>query len=176
MLTAEARQHLASLVGLPHVWSEITLRRKRGSVMAQKVVVEMVDDLDGTVGEGVTTVTFGLDGRSYEIELTSKNAEKLRDGLAAFVAGARRGSTRAKSTVRSGPRQSAAARERSHAIREWARGSGLDVAERGRIPASVIEAYEQAQRVHEVAQPKAATKKSSAKKQATELKQPAFSG
>lgn len=119
--------------------------------MAQKVVVEMVDDLDGSVGEGVTTVGFALDGRSYEIDLNVRNAQKLRDSLAEFVASSRRprsgrggGATRPTST------DDLAARERAQAIREWAREAGRDVSGRGRIPATVIEAYEQAQQ-----QPKA---------------------
>jgi len=140
--------------------------------MAQKVVVEIVDDLDGTVGEDVTTVAFGLDGRTYEIDLSSKNADKLRASLADYVAGARRGGGR--SAARSATPPAAATRERSHAIRQWARESGHGVSDRGRIPASVIEAYEQAQSAPEPA-PAKTRKKSSAKK-ATKPKQPAFSG
>lgn len=114
--------------------------------MAQKVFVEMVDDLDGSVGEGVTTVGFALDGRSYEIDLNSGNAEKLRDSLAEFIAaGRRQRSGRAASRPQASASVDPAARERAHAIREWARGAGHDVSERGRIPAVVAEAYEAAQ-------------------------------
>jgi hypothetical protein len=114
--------------------------------MAQKVFVEMVDDLDGSVGEGVTTVGFALDGRSYEIDLNSGNAEKLRESLAEFIAaGRRQRSGRAASRPQASASVDPAARERAHAIREWARGAGHDVSERGRIPAVVAEAYEAAQ-------------------------------
>ena len=135
--------------------------------------MEIVDDLDGTVGEDVTTVAFGLDGRTYEIDLSSKNADKLRASLADYVAGARRGGGRGRSAARSATPPAAATRERSHAIRQWARESGHDVSDRGRIPASVIEAYEQAQSAPEPA-PAKTRKKSSAKK-AAKPKQPAFS-
>ncbi|MFD1044371.1 Lsr2 family protein, partial [Kibdelosporangium lantanae] len=64
--------------------------------MAQKVTVELVDDLDGTVAEDISTVTFGLDGVAYEIDLTVGNAEKLRKLLDDFVGGARRTGGRAK--------------------------------------------------------------------------------
>jgi hypothetical protein len=115
--------------------------------MAQKVVVELVDDLDGTASDDISTVTFELDGVEYEIDLTEDNANRLRDGLANFIAAARRTGGR----VRRGTRASrpsgrpAADREQTKAIREWARDNGYDLAERGRIPGSVIAAYEQAQ-------------------------------
>jgi hypothetical protein len=115
--------------------------------MAQKVVVEMVDDLDGTAGSDVTTVAFALDGRGYEIDLNERNARKLRDALADFVAAGRRqrpgrggGASRPAASS-----HDAAARERAHAIREWAREAGHEVSGRGRIPAAVVQAYEQAQ-------------------------------
>jgi hypothetical protein len=134
--------------------------------MAQKVFVEMVDDLDGSVGEGVTTVGFALDGRSYEIDLNSGNAEKLRDSLAEFIAaGRRQRSGRAASRPQASASVDPAARERAHAIREWARGAGHDVSERGRIPAVVAEAYEAAQQATKkvVAKVTKAPAKSSAK-------------
>jgi hypothetical protein len=134
--------------------------------MAQKVFVEMVDDLDGSVGEGVTTVGFALDGRSYEIDLNSDNAEKLRESLAEFIAaGRRQRSGRAASRPQASASVDPAARERAHAIREWARGAGHDVSERGRIPAVVAEAYEAAQQATKkvVAKVTKAPAKSSAK-------------
>jgi hypothetical protein len=125
--------------------------------MAQKVFVEMVDDLDGSVGEGVTTVGFALDGRSYEIDLNSGNAENLRASLAEFIAaGRRQRSGRAPSRPQASASVDPAARERAHAIREWARGAGHDVSERGRIPAVVAEAYEAAQQAPKKVAAKAA--------------------
>ncbi len=105
--------------------------------MAQRVNIVLVDDIDGS--EATETVTFGLDGTSYEIDLNDKNAAKLRDALATYVghgrkvAGGRR--TRSKSsTATSG----ASAKE----IRDWARSNGFKVPDRGRIPADVREAFD----------------------------------
>ena len=132
--------------------------------MAQKVVVEMVDDLDGSPGGDVTTVGFALDGRSYEIDLNGRNAENLRASLAEFIAASRRHRAgRGGGTVKAAPAHDAAARERAHAIREWAREAGHEVSGRGRIPAAVVDAYEQAQQAPEPA-PKAAAPKAAAPK------------
>lgn len=110
--------------------------------MAQQVLVSLVDDLDGQ--EANETVTFGLDGKSYEIDLSGGNASKLRDALAEYVAAARRpGSERRRSSgggVRPAGR-AAVDREQSQAIREWARKQGMKVSDRGRIPADVQAAY-----------------------------------
>lgn len=112
--------------------------------MAQKVTVQLVDDLDGSTAE--ETVEFGLDGVSYQIDLSSGNAEKIRDLLADYVAHARR-SGRGRRPSAAGVRSSRAAavdREQNQAIREWARKRGLKVSERGRISAEVLDAYHQA--------------------------------
>jgi Lsr2 len=115
--------------------------------MGQKVVVELVDDLDGTVSDDITTVSFGLDGVSYEIDLTEDNASKLRDAFAEYVASARRTGGRLKRGT--APAKAAARpatdREQTRAIRDWARENGYELAERGRIPSHVIAAYEEAQ-------------------------------
>lgn len=108
--------------------------------MAQQVLVSLVDDLDGQVAN--ETVEFGLDGKSYEIDLSSENAGKLRVALANYVAVARPpgGSARRRSGG-SGTRGTAVNREQNQAIREWARKRGMKVSERGRIPADLLEAY-----------------------------------
>ena len=116
--------------------------------MAQKVQVILVDDLDG--GPAEETVTFGLDGVSYEIDLNESNAQKMRDFLAPYVASARRGSGRGGANGASrgrGRGRSAGSRSGGNnaEIREWAKSNGMQVSDRGRIPASVVEAYEQAQ-------------------------------
>lgn len=111
--------------------------------MAQQVTVALVDDLDGTVSEDVSTVTFGLDGVEYEIDLTEENANRLRDTLAEFVAAARRTGGRLKRTPAA--KAPATDRERTRAIRSWAREHGYKLAERGRIPAHVIAAFDKAQ-------------------------------
>lgn len=118
--------------------------------MAQKVMVSLVDDLDG--GTAAETVGFGLDGKTYEIDLSSANASKLRDALAEFVAAARRAGSsgrrarRAPSATFGGAPRGAADREQNQAIRDWARNQGMDVSKRGRIPAEVLDAYNKAQK------------------------------
>jgi hypothetical protein len=115
--------------------------------MAQQVTIQLVDDLDGTQSDDISTVTFGLDGVSYEIDLTEANAENLRKSLQEFVAHGRRTGGRIKrggsSKTTSG--SVAANHEQAQAIREWARRNGHEVSNRGRIPGSLIEAFEAAQ-------------------------------
>jgi hypothetical protein len=115
--------------------------------MAQKVDVRFVDDLDGSEASG--TVTFALDGRAYEIDLSDDNAARLRDSLASFVAAARRTGGRRARGQRSSTSEAPAAparpsREATAAIRTWARENGHEVSERGRIPKAVVEAYQSA--------------------------------
>jgi hypothetical protein len=107
--------------------------------MAQKVSVTLVDDLDGS--EASQTVLFALDGKSYEIDLNDDNNSKLREALAPYVgAGRKVGGGRA--TVRrigsTGPARDLAA------VRQWARENGYDVNERGRVPGSILEAFDKA--------------------------------
>jgi hypothetical protein len=107
--------------------------------MAQKVHITLEDDLDG--GDATETVSFGLDGRSYEIDLNDKNAKALRDALARYVGAARRsGGSRATASKRR-TQVGTSARE----IRDWARSNGHKVPDRGRIPSDVREAFEAAQ-------------------------------
>jgi hypothetical protein len=108
--------------------------------MAQRVNVVLVDDIDGSEAE--ETVTFGIDGTDYEIDLSSGNAAKLRDALAVYVGHGRRtgGRRRRAAAGRNGSRGAATAAE----IREWARNNGWDVPDRGRVATEVREAYESA--------------------------------
>ena len=113
--------------------------------MAQKVHIVLVDDIDGS--EGTQTVSFGLDGTSYEIDLNDKNADKLRDALAPYVGHGRkvtgsRGGARRRSGGGAAKASGGAATPAE--IREWARGQGMDVPERGRVSADVRAAYEAA--------------------------------
>lgn len=113
--------------------------------MAQKTVVTLIDDLDGTSSESIQTVEFGLDGVSYEIDLNVDNAGKLRDHLEDFIGSARRTGGRVKrglATNAPRPTGSGRSREQTQAIRDWAKKNGHDVSDRGRIPATVIEAFE----------------------------------
>lgn len=105
--------------------------------MASRTIVELTDDVDG--GKAAETVSFGLDGRSYEIDLSAKNAKALRSALDAYVAAGRRtGSSRARRSTGGGATRD---REQTQAIREWARASGYKVSERGRISAEILAAY-----------------------------------
>ena len=107
--------------------------------MAQKVHIVLEDDLDGS--DASQTVTFGLDGTSYEIDLNDKNAAALRDALATYV-----GHGRKVSGARRGRRSTASSATGHSAkeIRDWARSNGHKVPERGRIPGDVREAFEAA--------------------------------
>jgi len=116
--------------------------------MAQKVLVQLVDDLDGTSSTDIATVTFGLDGVSYEIDLNEGNASNLREHLSEFITSARRTGGRVKrggAATAGGSTGSGRNREQTQAIREWAKKNGHDVSDRGRIPAAVIQAFEAAQ-------------------------------
>jgi len=108
--------------------------------MAQRIEVLLTDDLDGTdipVGKG-ETVTFGLDGKSYEIDLTAKNASALRKALQPYIAGGRP----IKGSRRQAVRTRVSADNRT--IKEWARANGYQVNDRGRIPTAVREAFDAA--------------------------------
>jgi hypothetical protein len=121
--------------------------------MAQRTTVTLVDDLDH--GNAAQTVEFGVDGATYEIDLSDGNAAKLRDALADYITHARRLGRRGRaSRAATRPASSAASsrpsvrasvdREQNQAIREWARRQGLTVSDRGRISAEVTEAYHKA--------------------------------
>jgi hypothetical protein len=101
--------------------------------VAQRVVVTLSDDIDGGAAE--ETVTFGLDGKSYEIDLTAANASKLRDTLAPFVEAGRKRSRSGKTYRRTSVAPDPAA------VRAWARSHGMEVPPRGRIPKKVYEAF-----------------------------------
>jgi hypothetical protein len=112
--------------------------------MAQKVQVLLLDDIDGS--EAAQTVRFGLDGSSYEIDLSDSNADALRSALASYIANGRkvgRGSAAPSRPigVKTGRGPARVDREQTQAIRLWARKNGHSVSDRGRIPSSVIEAY-----------------------------------
>lgn len=110
--------------------------------MAQKVQVILVDDVNG--GDAKETVTFGLDGVSYEIDLNAKNAAALRDALATWVGHGRRVSGRTSTPRRSSGRSTSGTD--TSAVREWARKNGHTVSDRGRISAEVTAAYQAAQK------------------------------
>src|SRR4051812_26516209 len=110
--------------------------------MAKQVITLLTDDLDG--GEADRTVEFGLDGVNYTIDLSEKNTGKLRKALDPFLSKASRvGRTPANGRLasRNGAVPARSSREQNQAIREWAGKNGWEVSERGRIPSSVVEAF-----------------------------------
>ena len=117
--------------------------------MARKVQVILSDDLDENLSAD-ETVSFSLDGTSYEIDLADKNAKEMRDVFSRYVSAARkvgRGSRTSGSGGGGGRGRSTGGRmdrEQAGAIRDWARKNGHSVSDRGRIPASVVDAYEAA--------------------------------
>lgn len=107
--------------------------------MAQKIQMLFVDDIDGSEAEG--TVRFGLDGADYEIDLSVAHSEELHKALAPYVAHARKvGGTRRGPR---GGRRNASAID-THKVREWAKEQGIEIKERGRVPANIVEKYREA--------------------------------
>jgi nucleoid-associated protein Lsr2 len=107
--------------------------------MAQKIQTLFVDDIDGSEAEG--TVRFGLDGADYEIDLSVVHREELHKALAPYVAHARKiGGARRPAR---GGRRNASAID-THKVREWAKEQGIEIKERGRVPANIVEQYRNA--------------------------------
>lgn len=117
----------------------IKLSAEKGpELLASEVNVVITSDLSGE--PGASTVAFGLDGLNYEIDLTPDEQAELRDRLAIFVGHARQGKRKAsaKKSV------SLVAGTTPRAIRQWAKDQGMDVPDRGRLPKSLVQAYEAA--------------------------------
>jgi hypothetical protein len=115
--------------------------------MARKVQVILSDDLDDSISAD-ETVTFALDGTTYEIDLSEQNATEMRDAFGKYVSAARKVSSRGRASGAGRSRATGGGgrmdREQAGAIREWARKNGHEVSDRGRIPASIVEAFEAA--------------------------------
>jgi hypothetical protein len=110
--------------------------------MARKVEVKLLDDIDG--GSAAETLRFGLDGANYEIDLSAKNAARLRSDLEKFLHVARRigrGGITPVRRARTG-QTAKADRAQNQAIRDWARRRGHPLSDRGRIPRNIIDEYE----------------------------------
>lgn len=112
--------------------------------MAQQVITRLIDDLTG--GDADETVKFSLDGHEFEIDLSRDNAGELRDGLAQYMAKARKAGKGtsapvARRGVANGQRP-AGDRQRTAEIREWATRCGIAVSDRGRLSREVLRAYE----------------------------------
>jgi len=104
--------------------------------MAQRVTIEMMDDLDGSQAD--QTVRFAVDGNAYEIDLSKKNAAEMRRTFDRYIEHARKAAR--------GTRPARTPRNRRHSsdVRAWAKGRGTQISERGRIPASIVAEYEAA--------------------------------
>lgn len=107
--------------------------------MAQQIQTFFIDDIDGSAADG--TVRFGLDGTDYEIDLSTTHNEELRKTLATYVVHARKVGGVTRRTARG--RRGADAID-THKVREWAKAQGIDIKERGRVPADVVEKYKAA--------------------------------
>ena len=105
--------------------------------MAQRVQIILEDDFDG--GDADETVSFGLDGAEFEIDLSAKNAGELRNSLAPWLAHARKTGGRRKRTAKVAETSSS-----TSDIRSWAQENGYEVSSRGRVSAEVRQAFEQA--------------------------------
>jgi hypothetical protein len=111
------------------------INERNRAAMAQKVQTIFIDDLDGSQADG--TVRFGLDGTDYEIDLNAEHAQQLRDALARYVGAARRVSGSGRRPSRTGRRPQANGLNTTE-VREWAKAQGIDVKDRGRVPAELI--------------------------------------
>jgi hypothetical protein len=121
------------------------------TIMSQKHIVQLIDDIDES--EAAETVSFGLDGAQYEIDLSERNAAALREALALYIAHGRRAG-RVNGRAVSGTGQISAGRrtrtatrpdrEQTAQIREWARNNGHKIGDKGRIPAEILAAWEAA--------------------------------
>jgi hypothetical protein len=111
--------------------------------MAKRTIHMLVDDIDG--GEADETVRFAVDGVGYEIDLSKKNATKMRNALAGYIeAGSkvgRAGAGTARATAVRGRGPATVDRDQNRAIREWAQSKGIAVSDRGRIKQEIVDRY-----------------------------------
>jgi nucleoid-associated protein Lsr2 len=111
--------------------------------MARTVQIHLLDDIDGTSAD--ETVKFSLDGTLYEIDLNAEHSEQFRKTIARYIVAGRRSSLGIVTGTRTGRRALGAVhfdRAQNQAIRQWAKRSGIEINDRGRIPASVVERFE----------------------------------
>ena len=106
--------------------------------MAQKIQTLFVDDIDGSEAEG--TVRFALDGTEYEIDLNAAHGNELRKSLETYITNARKASG-ARRSVRGSGRKAAGSGTDTTAIRAWAKGQGIEIKDRGRVPADIVARY-----------------------------------
>jgi hypothetical protein len=101
--------------------------------MSSKVIVVMEDDIDGS--KATQTVQFALDGVEYSIDLSDRNAEKLRGDMEKWV----------KAGRKTGGRRSRGKTDGTgvdlKAVRAWAASNNVEISNRGRVSQSVLEQY-----------------------------------
>jgi len=116
---------------------------REARTVAKRTVHVLIDDLDG--GDADETITFGVDGMQYEIDLSKKNAAKMRDALASYIEAGTRigrgGLGSARTAAGRGRAPATVDRDQNKAIREWAQGKGLEVSDRGRIKQDIVDRY-----------------------------------
>lgn len=112
--------------------------------MARRTMLVLEDDLDATPAQH--QVSFSFEGVSYEIDLNEEHYAELQEAMAPWVSHARRVSGRRTSKRSSGDSASSSSSVSATDIREWARAEGMEVSDRGRVPANVRAAYEEAHR------------------------------
>jgi hypothetical protein len=100
--------------------------------MATKVLTTLQDDIDGS--DATETVRFALDGVEWEIDLSERNANRLRNSLSDFIAHGRKVGGKRRTATSSSHTD-------TKAIRKWAEATGVEVSARGRIPTEVVERY-----------------------------------
>jgi hypothetical protein len=104
--------------------------------MAQKIETLFIDDIDGGEAEG--TIRFALDGAEFEIDLSRQHSQELRSALGMYIVHARKVGTARRAGIRGGRKPSSVD---NTAVRAWAREHGIDIKERGRVPAGIIDQY-----------------------------------
>jgi len=119
----------------PELHTMVSVGVRNGEPVAQKVQTLFVDDLDGSAADGA--VRFGLDGTDYEIDLNAEHAQALRDALAPYISAGRRAGGATRRPARTG-RKASANGVNSTQIREWAKAQGIEVKDRGRVPAELV--------------------------------------
>jgi hypothetical protein len=129
-----------------HLDHPLGVDREETACMAQKVIRQFIDDIDGSEAE--RTFTFAVDGTHYEIDLSTQNIKEFHEAIAGFVESARKvkasGPGRGARTTSPSTSGSGRSREQTQAVREWARQQGHSINDRGRIPASIQQAFDQA--------------------------------
>jgi Lsr2/Domain of unknown function (DUF3846) len=124
--------------GAPTVGTQQEPQHERRRLMAQKIEVILVDDIDGS--EATETVRLGLDGTSYEIDLNAANAAALRNALARFTGAGRKAGRTSRTAAANGRKAPDADLDKAE-VRNWARANGVKVNERGRVPDAVVARY-----------------------------------